>query len=99
MPRIIVSKPAKSDMRAIVRYTGEMWGANQAVRYVQSLQACFELLARDSDIGRACDAMSSGLRRHEHGKHVLFYRTKPGGIRIVRVLHQQMVPAKIHFEQ
>jgi plasmid stabilization system protein ParE len=50
-------------------------------------------------MGRACDATSTGLRRHEQGKHVVFYRLKPDGIRIVRVLHQQMIPAKPHFEQ
>jgi plasmid stabilization system protein ParE len=50
-------------------------------------------------MGRACNAISSGLRRHEQGKHVIFYRLKPGGIRIVRVLHQQMIPDKPHFEQ
>jgi plasmid stabilization system protein ParE len=30
---------------------------------------------------------------------VVFYRLKPEGIRIVRVLHQQMVPANFHFEK
>ena len=99
MPRIIVSKLAKSDLRAIVRYTVERWGANQAVRYVQNLRTCFEVLAKDSGIGRPCDSISAGLRRHEHGKHVVFYRLNRDGIRIVRVLRQQMVPAKIHFEQ
>jgi plasmid stabilization system protein ParE len=39
------------------------------------------------------------LRRFEVGKHVVFYRLNPGGIRIVRVLHQQMIPAKLRFEQ
>jgi plasmid stabilization system protein ParE len=29
----------------------------------------------------------------------VFYRLNRDGIRIVRVLHQQMVPATIHFEQ
>jgi plasmid stabilization system protein ParE len=33
------------------------------------------------------------------GKHVVFYRLKPGGIRIARILHQQMIPAKMQFEQ
>jgi toxin ParE1/3/4 len=50
-------------------------------------------------MGRACDAISSGLRRHEIGKHIVFYRLKPDGIRIVRVLHQQMIPAKPQFDQ
>jgi hypothetical protein len=28
-----------------------------------------------------------------------FYRLKSDGIRIVRILHQQMIPVKAHFEQ
>jgi plasmid stabilization system protein ParE len=50
-------------------------------------------------MGRACDVISPGLHRHEQGKHVVFYRLRPGGIRIVRVLHQQMIPDKAHFDQ
>ncbi len=50
-------------------------------------------------MGRPCDEVSPCLHRHEHGKHVVFYRLKPGGIRVVRVLHQQMLPIKPHFEQ
>ena len=99
MPRIIVSKPAKSDMRAFVRYTVERWGANQAVRYVHDLRTCFEAIAKNSEIGRSCDEIGRGLRRHEHGKQVVFYRLNPDGIRIVRVLHQQMIPTRIHFKQ
>jgi toxin ParE1/3/4 len=99
LARIVISKPAKSDLRAIVRFTVERWGANQAVTYVQGLRACFEVLANDSGIGRSCDGISPDLRRHEHGKHVGFYRLSRDEIRIVRILHQQMIPTKIHFEQ
>jgi toxin ParE1/3/4 len=49
-------------------------------------------------MGRGCDSVSIGLRRIEHGKHVVFYRVVTGGILIVRVLHQQMIPGKRHFE-
>jgi len=45
-----------------------------------------------------CDAISPGLHRHELGKHVVFYRLKPGGIRITRVLHQQMIPNEPQLE-
>ncbi len=85
-------------MRAIARYTLERWGADQAVRYIQGLQSCFKVLAENSGMGRPCDAISSGLRRHEVGKHVVFYRLQPDGIRVVRVLHQQMVPTHTRFE-
>jgi plasmid stabilization system protein ParE len=40
-----------------------------------------------------------GLRRFEQGKHVVFYLAQPDELLIVRVLHQQMIPAKPHFEQ
>jgi toxin ParE1/3/4 len=62
------------------------------------LEDSFQLLAQNPSIGRSCDAIQAGLRRFEVGKHVIFYRSKPGGIRIVRVLHQQMIPAKPRFE-
>ncbi|MFY9855040.1 MAG: type II toxin-antitoxin system RelE/ParE family toxin [Terracidiphilus sp.] len=97
MPKFSVSKPTQSDMRAIVRFTVERWGVEQALRYARDLQACFHLLADNSGMGRACDAISPGLRRHEQGKHVVFYRLKAEGIRIVRVLHQQMIPDKSRF--
>lgn len=93
-----VSKPAQSDMRVIAKYTFERWGAGQAVRYVKGIEACFQILSERPGMGRACVAISSGLHRHEQGKHVVFYRLKPGGDRIVRVLRRQMVPSKAQFE-
>jgi toxin ParE1/3/4 len=86
-------------MKAIARYTFEQWGAEQAVRYARNLEICFQSLAENSRMGRACDAISSGLRRHEIGKHIVFYRLKPDGTRIVRVLHQQMIPTKSQFDK
>jgi toxin ParE1/3/4 len=83
----------------IARYTLERWGRDQAIKYTQSLRGCFETVAERPGIGRACDAISPGPHRHKHGSHVVFYRLKPGGIRVVRVLHQQMLPEKAHFEQ
>jgi toxin ParE1/3/4 len=85
-------------LRAIARYTFETWGAAQAVRYLQGLQDAFQVLAANPELGRNCDSVSPGLRRHEQGKHVVFYRLKPEEIRIVRVLHQQMIPVRPRFE-
>jgi plasmid stabilization system protein ParE len=34
------------------------------------------------------------LRRFEIGSHVVFYLVETGGILVVRVLHQQMLPSK-----
>jgi toxin ParE1/3/4 len=56
------------------------------------------MLAQSPGMGRGCDSVSTGLRRFEHGKHVVFYRTVTAGIVIVRVLHQRMLPVKSRFE-
>jgi len=97
--RVIISSGATADIDRIAAYTSKAWGWRQADRYLGQLEDSFQLLAKNPGLGRACDVISSGLHRHEHGRHVIFYRLKPGGIRIVRVLHQQMIPAKSIFEQ
>lgn len=90
--------PAGSDVRGIVQYTNSRWGAEQALQYSAGLRKRFRILARNPGIGRVCDSVSPGLRRFEHEKHVVFYRIVTGGIRISRVLHQRMLPAKSRFE-
>ncbi len=97
MPKLTVSRPAQSDLRAIARYTHDRWGAVQAVKYLKGLEGCFQSLAQSPEAGRGCAEISPGLYRHEYARHVVFYRLKPAGIRAVRVLHQRMLPAKPHF--
>ena len=98
MPKFVVSDAAGSDIRGIIQYTTLQWSAEQAARYAAGLKECFRMLAQTPGMGRACDSVSLGLRRLEHGKHVVFYRIVTGGIRIVRVLHQRMLPVKSRFE-
>ena len=98
MPKYFVSSAAGADIRGIIRYTTLQWSAEQAARYAAGLHECFRTLAQCSEMGRGCDSVSLGLRRFEHGKHVVFYRIVAGGILIVRVLHQRMMPVKPLFE-
>jgi toxin ParE1/3/4 len=83
---------AQSDLAAILDYTLDTWGEEQAVKYLVELTTCFELLTTTPYLGRACDALSPGLRRVEHGKHVVFYRVAGEDIRISRILHQDYLP-------
>ena len=94
-----VAMLAESDLKSIIRYTMKTWGKAQTIRYRQGIQNCFQLLADNPSIGRACDSIHPGLRRFEHGKHVVFYLPQEDEVLIARVLHQQMIPAKSHFEQ
>lgn len=99
MPTYSVARLAESDLKSIIRFTLKTWGRAQAKCYSQDLRKCFQLLADSPSIGRSCEPIHTGLHRHEHGKHVVFYVPLRGEVLIVRVLHQQMIPTKIHFEQ
>jgi toxin ParE1/3/4 len=63
-------------------------------RYIGNLEVCCQVLADNPNIGRRCDDIRPGLRRHEHGKHILLYRQERGGILISRILHQRMLPER-----
>ncbi len=86
------SRLAERDLLGIAEYTLRTWGADQAVVYMDALEACCQSLADHPELGRACDDISPRLRRMEHGRHVVFYREKAGGILISRILHRRMLP-------
>ena len=86
------SRSAEADLLSIGDYTLRTWGEDQAFRYLDALEASCQMLAENPALGRACDNIRPGLRRMEHGRHVLFYRQVAGGILISRILHQRMLP-------
>ena len=88
------SHRAEADLLSIADYTLRTWGNAQAARYIGELEVSCQRLADNPALGRSCDDVRSGLRRLEHGKHVVFYRPKRGGILISRILHQRMLPER-----
>jgi len=95
----LASGVAEPGVFSRIRNTTRTWGWRQTDQYLAKLEDGFDLLAQSPLIGRSCDWIRPGLRRFEIGKHVVFYIPDSGEVRIVRVLHQQMVPARSHFEQ
>jgi toxin ParE1/3/4 len=88
------SRRVEADLLSIAEYTLREWGKAQTARYIDELEDCCQMLANNPALGRVCDEVRPGLRRHEHGKHVLFYRQERGGILISRILHQRMLPER-----
>jgi toxin ParE1/3/4 len=88
------SRRAEADLLSIGDYTLRTWGKAQASRYLAGLEVLCQALADNSALGRACDDVRPGLRRLEHGKHVVFYRQELTGILVSRILHQSMLPDK-----
>jgi toxin ParE1/3/4 len=87
-----LTRHSEADLDAILEYTLETWGKKQAGRYLDDLQACLQELADGLGLERSCDSIRPGLKRREHGRHVVFYRPKEYGIRVIRILHQDMLP-------
>ncbi len=92
MPRYRLSRMARLDLFDIADSTLATWGEEQALRYLDGLEECFHLLAESPEIGRACDRVRPGYRRHEHQKHAIFYRPDGEDVLIGRILHQRMLP-------
>ena len=98
MATVQFSVRAEEDLLNIGAYTLRQWGETQAARYLDDLDHCASMLAVNPAIGRACGWVRSGLYRFEQGRHVLFYRKITNGIRVVRILHQSMLPDRHDFD-
>jgi toxin ParE1/3/4 len=94
-----LSRLAEADLMNIGTYTLRTWGEDQTIRYIDGLEACCQRLADNPELGRACDHIRPGLRRMEHGRHVVFYRIKAGGVLVSRILHQRMLPEKQSIDE
>ena len=88
------SRSAKADLLNIGAYTLSRWSEDQAIRYIEGLEDCCRGLAHSPRLGRACDDIAPGLRRIEHGRHVIFYREDAKGVLVSRILHQRMLPSR-----
>jgi toxin ParE1/3/4 len=89
------SRRAGADLLEIGSYILQTWGVDQAIFYIDHLEACCQRLANNPASGQSCHDVRRGLRRLEQGKHVIFYRQQEGGeVLISRILHQRMLPGE-----
>ena len=81
---------ARQDLLEIWRHTQARWGERQADDYLDQLTRAFLLLARNPELGVACDGIRGQYRKKPAGRHVVYYRIEDGGIIVARVLHERM---------
>lgn len=94
MIRYRLSTLAELDLAEIADYTTDVWGADQAERYLNSLVDCFARIAQIPGSGRPSTSIQPGFRRIAQGKHVVFYKPSRSGVFISRILHQSMLPTR-----
>lgn len=90
MTELRLSDRARRDLLDIYLYGIEQFGAGQAEIYRQSMESCFETLLRHPKLGRLAPAVGQGVRRHEHGSHVILYEEGSDHILVLTVLHARM---------
>lgn len=93
-----LSNLAVEDFTAIYEYTLLNFGVIQADKYTDHLESAFNLLATSPLMGYECSEIGTGVRRHDHHQHAVFYRIQDYGVFIIRILHQQMHPMKHFFD-
>lgn len=82
------AKRAANHLKKIYLDTAQEWGIAQADSYESSLKEALQLLADNPDMGRTCDHIRKGYRRHEHKHHIIFYRKQEDGILVMSVIHE-----------
>lgn len=90
MAKFKLSRRAAADLDVIAEYSIDRFGVEQARQYRDELKDCFESLAANPQIGRRAEQLTKGLRRFEHGSHIIFYLPNDDGIFVVRLLHYRM---------
>jgi toxin ParE1/3/4 len=89
--RYVLSPAARADLEQIWDYTRDRWGVDQAETYAHEIQRAIERVVDNPEIGRACDEVRPGYRKHGVGSHTLYYRIlRVDVIDVVRILHQRM---------
>lgn len=88
------TKAAERDLRAIARYTDEVWGTEQSDAYLALLEeTCEHILPSRARFARPVPERP-GLKRWRVEAHDVYFRAVEDGIEIVRILHVRMLPAR-----
>lgn len=85
---------AESDLVGIWEYSFEEWGGAQADTYLDELDEAIRLLTDNPELGANRDFVRKGFRVLFVNRHSIYYTMTNTDIYVVRVLHEQMDPAK-----
>jgi toxin ParE1/3/4 len=86
MRRFEIDRDARHDLDDIYQYIAQDSRRN-ARRMLSRLRERFRLLAKNPEMGERRDDLMPGLRCLTLGMYVIFFRAKPYGVEIARVIH------------
>jgi toxin ParE1/3/4 len=88
--KVRLTPRARDDLKSIGRYTEGRFGRPQRNRYIDALYARFEWLADNPGLGRRRADVAQDVLCFPEGAHIVFYRSRSGGIDVIAILHQAM---------
>ncbi|KPF68830.1 plasmid stabilization protein [Bosea sp. AAP35] len=91
MADFALTKRAEADLYDLALFGYERFGEAQAEAYLAELDHVFKLLAGQPRMGRQAETIAPGVRRHDHGSHVILYEEAPSGVRILAIVHASSV--------
>jgi toxin ParE1/3/4 len=96
LARVFKSAEARIDACEIWSYIGND-NPNAADSITDLLEEKLVMLAESPGVGTKRDELSEGLRSFAVRPFILFYRSAPGGIELVRILHgSRDLPKEFH---
>lgn len=89
-----LSLDAERDIEEIYTYSLINFGERKAEQYYQKLESKLLSIAETPYLGRDFGFVKTGVYRSNYISHSIYYQLIPSGILVLRVLHQQMDPAR-----
>lgn len=87
----ILTAAAEADLRNIIRYTRARWGAEQARKYVGTLERGMALLSAGEGVFKDMSALYPKLRMHRCEHHYIFCLPRQDAPALIAaILHEQM---------
>ena len=92
MSRVHYTRGAEHDLDDVAQYTVAQWGEDQAAKYLDLLeQICEVIIPQNARHARPVPQRPQ-LLRWRCERHVVYFRAVRGGIEVVRILHERMLP-------
>ena len=91
--RLIIAATARKDVRGLLLYTLQQWGATQRTHYKSEIDGALELITDHPFIGTRRNELGAEVRSRkigQKGQHIIYYRVDPAAVRVLRVMHVKM---------
>jgi toxin ParE1/3/4 len=93
--RLVITERARSELRAIRRYTVRQWGPEQFAVYRARLTAAMERLTEYPTLGRAAPHIAADVAFFPVEQHVISFRFDDRTLTVLAIVHGRMDASRL----